>query len=392
MKRILTLVSALVILSALMLTLSGCSVDDGFVKFLQNATDKSASIEEEFANIEIISDTAEITFVPAYECKIEYTTHKRITYSTTVENDTLKIKVEDNRRWFQRIFSFGDSSKLTVYLPAGVYSALTIEQNTGNINVPTYYVFDSVDIDVSTGDTSLCALVIEALKIHATTGDITLENVSCGSLDTKVTTGKTSLSNVNVWGDATVNASTGDTELKNVSCYGNLSTVARTGDLNATGLNGGSLSIERSTGEVSLCNVKCSGSVAVKTGTGKIDARAITCTDMTVAVSSGKASLTSVSCTSFTSTGTTGDIEMTSLIASGKIDIERSTGDVDFSACDAEEIYVTTGTGSVHGTLLTNKIFQVRTGTGKIDVPESWEGGKCKITTTTGSVKISIGQ
>ena len=391
MKRILTLVSALVILSALMLTLSGCSVDDGFVKFLQNASDKSASIEEEFENIEIISDTADLTFVPADECKIEYTTHKRITYSTTVENDTLKIKVEDNRSWFQRIFSFGDSSKLTVYLPAGEYSALTIEQNTGNIKVPADYVFGSVDIDVSTGDTVFYAPVIEALKIHATTGDITLENVSCGSLDTKVTTGKTSLSNVSVTGDATVKASTGDTELENVR-FDNLSTVARTGDLTATGLNGDSLSIERGTGKVSLCNVKCSDSVAVKTGTGKIDARAITCTDMTVAVSSGKASLTSVSCTNFTSTGTTGDIEMTSLIASGKIDIERSTGDVNFSGCDAEEIYVTTGTGSVKGTLLTNKIFQVRTSTGKIDVPESWDGGKCKITTTTGSVKISIGQ
>ena len=371
MKRILTLVSALVILSALMLTLSGCSADDDFVKFLQNTSDKSASIEEEFANIEIISGTAELTFVPANECKIEYTTHKRITYSTTVENGTLKIKVEDNRHWLQRIFSFGDSSKLTVYLPAGMYSALTIQQDTGNIKVPAGYVFGSVDIDVSTGDISFNASVIEALKIHATTGDIALENVSCGSLDTKVTTGKTSLSNVSVMGDATVKASTGDTELENVR-FDNLSTVARTGDLTATGLNGGSLSIERSTGEVSLCNVNCG--------------------DMTVAVSSGKVALTDVSCTNFTSTGTTGDIEMTSLIARGKIDIERSTGDVNFSGCDAEEIYVTTGTGSVHGTLLTNKIFQVRTSTGKIDVPESWEGGKCKITTTTGSVKISIGQ
>ena len=371
MKRILTLVSALVILSALMLTLSGCSADDGFVKFLQNASDKSASIGEGFVNIEIISNTADLTFVPADDCKIEYTTHKRITYSTTVENDTLKIKVEDNRRWFQRIFSFGDSSKLTVYLPAGEYSALTIQQNTGNIKVPADYVFGSVDIDVSTGDIGFYATVVEALKIHATTGDITLENVSCGSLDTKVSTGKTSLSNVSVTGDATVNASTGDTFLTGVS-FGNLSSVANTGDLTATGLNGGSLSIERSTGEVSLCYVICG--------------------DMTVAISSGKVALTDVSCTNFTSTGTTGDIEMTSLIARGKIDIERSTGDVNFSGCDAEEIYVTTGTGSVHGTLLTNKIFQVRTSTGKIDVPESWEGGKCKITTTTGSIKISIGQ
>lgn len=372
MKKWFSFALLLILMGGIVFMMSGCSVDDGFVKFLQNASDKSASIGEKFANIEIISDTAELTFVPADECKIEYTTHKRITYSTTVENDTLKIKVEDNRRWFQKIFSFGDSSKLTVYLPAGVYSALTIEQNTGNIKVPAYYLFGSVDIDVSTGDTGFYALVIEALKIHATTGDITLENVSCGSLDTKVSTGKTRLSNVSVTGDATVKASTGDTFLTGVSCYGNLSTVARTGDLTATGLNGGSLSIERSTGKVSL--------------------RDVICGDMTVAISSGKVALTDVSCTSFTSTGNTGDIEMTNLIASGKIDIERSTGDVDFSGCDAEEIYVTTDTGSVHGTLLTNKIFQVRTSTGKIDVPEFWEGGKCKITTTTGDVKIRIGQ
>lgn len=372
MKKWFSFALLLMLMGAIVFMMSGCSVNDDFVKFLQNATDKSASIGEGFVNIEIISDTADLTFVPADECKIEYTTHKRITYSTTVENDTLKIKVEDNRRWFQRIFSFGDSSKLTVYLPAGMYSALTIQQDTGNIKVPAGYVFGSVDIDVSTGDTVFYSHVIGALKIHATTGDITLVNIGCGSLDTKVTTGKTRLSHVSVvMGDATVKASTGDIELNNVMCD-NLSTVARTGDLTATGLNGDSLSIERSTGKVSL--------------------RDVICTDMTVAVSSGKTSLTSVSCTSFTSTGNTGDIEMTSLIARGKIDIERSTGDVDFSGCDAEEIYVTTGTGSVHGTFLTNKIFQVRTNTGKIDVPEVWEGGKCKITTTTGNVKIRIGQ
>ena len=83
---------------------------------------------------------------------------------------------------------------------------------------------------------------------------------------------------------------------------------------------------------------------------------------------------------------------MTSLVASGRIEITRTTGDVYFGGCDAAEIYVETGTGSVNGTFLTDKIFQVYTNSGKIDVPECWEGGKCKITTTTGSVKISIGQ
>ena len=371
MKKAFVLLTSVILLTTLSFAMTGCTGGNKFMQTLNNYTEKAEQISTSFDGIEIVSDTADLTFVPANECKIEYTTHKRITYSTTVENGVLKIKIKDSRHWFEKIFSFGGKSTLTVYLPAGEYSSLTVNQATGDINVPAGYTFGNVDISLSTGDTSFCASTNEALKIHSSTGDIALENVSCGSLDTKVTTGKTRLSHVSVMGDATVKASTGDTELNNVM-FVNLSTVARTGDLTATGLNGGSLSIERSTGKVSL--------------------RDVICGDMTVAISSGKVALTDVSCTSFTSTGNTGDIEMTSLIASAKIDIERSTGDVDFSGCDAEEIYVTTGTGSVHGTLLTNKIFQVRTSSGKIDVPEFWEGGKCKITTTTGSVKISIGQ
>ena len=391
MKKIIVLSLAIIVLCTLTFTMTGCS-ESPFVKALQNARDKAESITASFEGIEIVSDTADLTFVASDECKIEYTTHKKITYSTKVEDGTLKIKMEDNRRWFEKIFSFGDSSKLTVYLPEGEYSSLTVNQATGTINLPAGYSFGSVDIDLSTGDTKLSASVEGALKIHTSTGHITLENVSCGSLSTKVSSGKTNLSNVTVAGDATLNASTGDMVLNNVS-FKNLSTIATTSDLNANGLYlEESLSIERSTGDVSLSDINCGGKVAVQTSTGSIDIANATCADMTVTVSSGKSSYTNVSCVNFTSTGDTGDINMTSLIASDKIDITRSTGDVHFSGCDAAEINVVTSSGSVTGSFLTNKIFQVHTSSGKINVPECWEGGKCRIKTGSGKVEISIGQ
>ena len=313
MKKSLALIVTIIVLGTLMFALTGCS-DSPFIKALQNTSDKEKNITASFDGIEIISNTADLTFITSDECKIEYTTHKRIIYSTEVENGILKIKLEDNRRWFQKIFSFGDSSKLTVYLPTGEYSSLTIKQDTGDINVPADYKFGYVDIDLSTGDTKFSASAGEAIKICASTGDITLENVSCGSLKTKVSTGETTLTNVAVAGDASVTVST------------------------------------------------------------------------------GKSFLTNVSCTNFASAGNTGDIDMTSLIASERIDISRTTGDVYFGGCDAAEIYVETGTGDVMGTFLTDKIFQTYTSTGKISVPECWEGGKCRITTTTGKIEISIGQ
>lgn len=57
---------------------------------------------------------------------------------------------------------------------------------------------------------------------------------------------------------------------------------------------------------------------------------------------------------------------------------------------DAAEIYVRTDTGDVTGSLLTDKIFFAETDTGDIDVPESVEGGKCKIKTDTGDISIKI--
>ena len=351
MKKALVLLASITVISAAMLTLSGCS-GNAFFKALRNTTEEAAELPEGFSGIEIESDTADLTFVTSSKGKIEYTTHKKVTYSTKVEDGILKIKYEDNRRWFEKVFNFGDSS-LAIYLPAGEYSSLSIKQDTGDINIPADYKFGSVDIDLSTGDTKFCASANESIKIHSSTGNITLENASCGTLDTKVSTGNTHVVNVSVTDGVTISASTGD---------------------------------------VSVNNVNCGGKFAVQTSSGKISASNITCSDMTATVSSGDTNLTAIGCVNFAATGNTGDIDMNALIASGTIDISRSTGDIYFDGCDAAEVYVVTDTGSVKGTLLTDKIFQVYTSTGKINVPECWEGGKCKITTSTGDVKISIGE
>ncbi len=63
---------------------------------------------------------------------------------------------------------------------------------------------------------------------------------------------------------------------------------------------------------------------------------------------------------------------------------------MEFNHCDAETIYVNTDTGSVTGTLLTDKVFIIETDTGSVDVPKSITGGRCEITTDTGNIRITI--
>ena len=51
---------------------------------------------------------------------------------------------------------------------------------------------------------------------------------------------------------------------------------------------------------------------------------------------------------------------------------------------------VTTDTGDVKGTLLSDKIFFAETKTGRKDVPKTTAGGKCEIKTDTGDIIISV--
>ena len=81
---------------------------------------------------------------------------------------------------------------------------------------------------------------------------------------------------------------------------------------------------------------------------------------------------------------------MEHFIASDKLNVVRSTGDVRLVGADAGEIHIETDTGKVSGSLLSEKIFIPRTDTGKIDVPKTTSGGICEITTDTGDIKITI--
>ncbi len=79
------------------------------------------------------------------------------------------------------------------------------------------------------------------------------------------------------------------------------------------------------------------------------------------------------------------------VITADRFSIERSTGDVKFEGCDAAELYVKATTGSVSGTLLTDKVFLTDTKTGSVDVPGTVTGGRCEIRTNTGDIKVKIG-
>lgn len=148
--------------------------------------------------------------------------------------------------------------------------------------------------------------------------------------------------------------------------------------------------LRSTTGDIKIPGGYSFVNAQIITSTGDIDVANITADALTVAVTTGKASITDLKCKNFNSFGSTGDLLLKNVVATENFAIERDTGDVQFDGCDAGDISVETDTGSVTGTLLSEKIFITESDTGRVNVPKTFTGGKCKISTDTGNIIIKV--
>ncbi len=190
----------------------------------------------------------------------------------------------------------------------------------------------------------------------------------------------------------TLETHTGDVNIPNELLFDNITISTTTGNVKCSANTAEKLKIVTHTGNIQLNNVT-TNELELDVTTGNINATNVKCNgNISVGVSTGDALLTDISCKSFKSVGNIGKLILTNVIASADFNLERSTGDIKFDACDANEIYAKTSTGSVTGTLRSQKTFITDTSTGSVDVPSGTSGGTCRIKTSTGRIKISLTQ
>ncbi len=229
------------------------------------------AIDESFKNISIVTDTADIVFTASKdsECSVVCREQKNMKHSVCVKDDTLVIELADTRKWYEYIGINFAAPTITVHLPEGEYGTLYVKENTGDIEVPEDFIFESIDISASTGDIENYASAAEHVRIKTSTGDIRVEDISAGALDLSVSTGKVTVSDVSCEGDVTLKVSTGKTSLTNITCQ-NLTSSGDTGIISLTNVYvEGTMLIDRSTGDVAFENADAA-SISVKTDTGDV--------------------------------------------------------------------------------------------------------------------------
>lgn len=152
-----------------------------------------------------------------------------------------------------------------------------------------------------------------------------------------------------------------------------------------------SLKIETDTGSITVDSGFAFEHMDIKSDTGAISLSSVNVTDgLDVKTDTGKVTLIDMYCEDLSVKTSTGNIDLRNVLTSETLKIKSDTGNVSLEKCDAADIEIKTDTGRVNGTLLSGKEFEVRSDLGKISVPESVPGGKCKIETDTGSITIEI--
>ena len=267
-------------------------------------------ISEKFDDMVFNTNTSDITFALSTDDKTKIVCEEECNekHNVTVLNNTLKIEVEKNKKWYEYIGINFKTPKITVYLSGSEFGNLTIKEDTGDIKIPADFHFSDIDIYLSTGDVENYASASGVIKIRTTTGYIKAENITVNSVSFTASTGKIIANNVESETDVNLKISTGKAKLSNISCK-NLSSTGDTGDISLENVVAKEkVSIIRSTGDVKLA--KCDGAeIFNEPNTG----------DVSGTLLSEKIFITKTD---------TGKVEVPQTITGGKCEITTDTGDI----------------------------------------------------------------
>ena len=200
-------------------------------------------------------------------CRVVSAENDREKYSVSLENGTLTIRPQaEMKKW--SLFSF-KSPKITVYLPAGTYESLKADINTGDLTADKALVFDTAEIELSTGDLTMSGVQTRAITVHGGTGDIRVSDMAPETMTVTLSTGKIVLSNVVCSGDLRCESTTGDIRLSDVD-GANVYLKASTGDITGTIRTDKTFYASASTGDVKVPSGTTGGRCEASTSTGDI--------------------------------------------------------------------------------------------------------------------------
>ncbi len=210
------------------------------------------TLAENFDSIKINTQTANVIFAESDsdECKIECVEREKMKHSAAVNEKTLVIETTDTRQWYDHIgINFGNET-VTIYLPKAAYELLKIETDTGSVEIPKRFSFESVYVKADTGTIGCFADVSNSIELQTDTGSIRVENsAAAGEIKAKTTTGSISFADLRC-NKLSASSNTGSIDLKNTTAADELTINCDTGSVKFDYCDANEIKVTTHTGNI----------------------------------------------------------------------------------------------------------------------------------------------
>ena len=148
------------------------------------------------------------------------------------------------------------------------------------------------------------------------------------------------------------------------------------------------LNVHTSSGAIAMDGVRAK-QAEIGSTSGSIRLSEVTAEEsMTAETVSGGITLEKGSAQEISVTSTSGSVRLSEVTAEGTLSAKTTSGSIRLDGGQAQRTEITSSSGSVSGTVTGEYLYDVRTSSGSISVPESGGSRLFRVTTSSGSVRI----
>ena len=313
-KKLLVIASALLGTGIIVCVTASAMIGFDFKKLsTANYVSNTYKADGTFKNISITADNEDVSFFPSKDgrCSVVCYEDKDQKHNVRVENGTLIVDRAKNSKSQVKIGFVTESPQVNVYLPEEEYQLLTIDSDTGDVDIPKNFSFDNVSVSLDTGNISCLASVNGNVSLKTDTGQISVSEMSTSDMILSSDTGKVDISDVVLTGNISITENTGNVTMKNISCK----KFASNGD----------------TGDLVMTNVVASDEFDLKRQTGDIKFDGCDAETIYTKTDTGYVKGTLLSEKVFITETDTGNVDVPKTITGGRCEITTDTGDIKIS-------------------------------------------------------------
>lgn len=161
---------------------------------------ETTNIIGSYKNIEVseVAGSVEIVNLKSGSSRVE-TYKKGKLYVDTIgspDKETLTIKLVDERKWYEKLFTNDGALKTTVYLSSSELDTIKVKTVSGAISVLGDFDVDIVKLSSTSGSIKCETTANDSMLVSSTSGDVTIKGVGGDSVSAKTTSGAITLDRI----------------------------------------------------------------------------------------------------------------------------------------------------------------------------------------------------